>query len=321
VRFDVAIDEFIAEMQSQGRINSPATERDYRLVLYAHSDDVDNRDPRYTGREDVKKTLRRWLHPNSKRKNRSIIVSFYRWMVEEGMRPHNPAEQTPRPRSRPPVTRRLTREEVARLLGAVTTDREKRVIYLGVYAGLRNGELRGLRGRHFERGGFIWVSADIGKGGRERWVPVKDEVAFVVERIRADVGPDEYILPAQRWRNPPHNVEKTDYAKRPSSSQALGKLVRDVAARAGIKGRVYPHLLRHAFAEEVTRHAGLHEAQHLLGHSDSRTTEIYAGKPTLDELKAAIAGFTFGVLTRTDVLPSGKLLANPLEAPTGIEPV
>ena len=60
MRFDVAIDEYVADMRSQGRMNSDKTERDYRIVLYAHAEDVNNRDPRYTGREDVKRTLRRW---------------------------------------------------------------------------------------------------------------------------------------------------------------------------------------------------------------------------------------------------------------------
>ncbi len=45
MRFDVAIDEYVRDMWSQGRFTSEATERNYRLVLYAHAEDVDNRDP------------------------------------------------------------------------------------------------------------------------------------------------------------------------------------------------------------------------------------------------------------------------------------
>jgi integrase len=112
-----------------------------------------------------------------------------------------------------------------------------------------------------------------------------------------------------------------DYLTRPSSSQALNQLVKRVAARAGLHGRIYPHLLRHAFAEEITRHAGLRNAQHLIGHSDSRTTEIYLGSPTPDELRAAIQGFTFGAITERMFLSAQIVLANPGEAPTGIEPV
>jgi hypothetical protein len=53
--------------------------------------------------------------------------------------------------------------------------------------------------------------------------------------------------------------------------------------------------------------------QQLLGHSDLPMTEIYIGRATLDELQRAVAGFNFGLS-----LPS--VLANPVEAPTGIEP-
>ena len=45
----------------------------------------------------------------------------------------------------------------------------------------------------------------------------------------------------------------------------------------------------------MTRHGGLRNTQHMMGHADSRTTEIYLGKPTPDELTAAIKGFTEGL--------------------------
>jgi hypothetical protein len=118
MRFGDAIDEFIDDIRLQGRMNSDSTERSYRGTLYKHADDVDNRDPRKVGREDVKRTLARWKHPNTRATCRAALVSFYRWMVEEGMRAANPAEQTRRPRRRPATPYRLSREEVHRLLEA-----------------------------------------------------------------------------------------------------------------------------------------------------------------------------------------------------------
>ena len=58
--------------------------------------------------------------------------------------------------------------------------------------------------------------------------------------------------------------------------------------------------MRHAFGDHVTRHAGITNAQALLGHADVGTTQMYTGAPTLDELAAAIEGYRFGV-RRTDV--------------------
>jgi hypothetical protein len=77
VRFSVAIDLFIADWRSEGRINSERTERSYRGVLHPHADDVGNRPPNATGREDVKRTLARWPHPNTQSVRRAVLVAFY----------------------------------------------------------------------------------------------------------------------------------------------------------------------------------------------------------------------------------------------------
>ena len=63
-----------------------------------------------------------------------------------------------------------------------------------------------------------------------------------------------------------------------------------------IATHVHPHLLRHAFAEHVTRCAGLRTAQAVLGHATIQTTEGYLAKPSLDELARATATLTFGAL-------------------------
>ena len=93
-------------------------------------------------------------------------------MMDEGLRKDNPARQTCRPRRRPALKYRLAEGEVVAGLEAAHGTRERRVMFLGLCAGLRNAEPRGQQGRHFARPGLIWVSGDIGKGGRERWVPV-----------------------------------------------------------------------------------------------------------------------------------------------------
>jgi integrase/recombinase XerD len=321
VKFSRAIDLYIADMRAEGRINSPRSERSYRGALYHHCDDLDNRDPSYVGREDVKRTLRRWPHPNTQRKNRAVLVSFYDWAMEEGYRRDNPARQTRRPKARPPKVYRLTRAEAAALLAAAETVRERRIAHIGICAGARNRELRGLQGRHFQRAGWVWISADIAKGGRQRWVPVLPELEPIAREIRETVAHDEYVIPAQRWRDPGANSCRGDLSRRPSSSQALRTAVMELAARAGIHAHVHPHVMRHAFGDHVARYAGIKNAQALLGHADVGTTQVYTGAPTLDELAAAIQGIRFAVEGERTFYPLETHPASPLEAPTGIEPV
>lgn len=130
---------------------------------------------------------------------------------------------------------------MVRLLDVVRTTRERRAIYLGVCAGLRSAELRGLKGRHFERMDFVWVSADIAKGKRERWVPISAELSPVVREIRLTLESDDYVLPAQRWRDPGVNREKIDKRKHPMSPKALWELVKKVGERARIASPLHPH--------------------------------------------------------------------------------
>lgn len=314
MKFRKAIDLYIADMRSCSRINSDTTETAYRNCLEAHAIDVDNRDPRLTGREDVKSTLTRWPHPNTQRNRRSVLISFYDWMVEEGMRPHNPARQTRRPKKRDADVYRMTVEEVVAFINATRGEREERAVYLGCCAGLRNAEIRGLQGRHFTRDGYVWVSRDIAKGGRERFVPVIPDLERIVAGIRADIAVDEYILPAQRWRNPPRNTVREDLAKVQSSPQGLYYLVKRVAERARISGNIHPHSMRHAFADHIARHAGVQVAQLLLGHADLGTTQTYLGKPTLDALTDAVQGASYG-------LSPIQTPEKPVKATTGIEPV
>src|SRR4051794_21894784 len=174
MKFSAAIDQYIADRRSLGHIGSDRTERDYRIVLYAHAEDVENRDPAYTSKEDIKRTLRRWSHPNSRGKNHSILVSFYDWAVQEEIRPSNPARAVPRAKRRAPKRDRLARAETLAVLRAANGKLERRAVVLALCTGLRRAELLGLQGRDFSRDGLIEVRS--GKGGKHRTVPVPAEL-------------------------------------------------------------------------------------------------------------------------------------------------
>jgi integrase len=202
------------------------------------------------------------------------------------------------------------------MLLACQGELEQRAIYIGVCAGLRSTELRSLRGQHFQRPGFIWVSADIAKGGRERWVPVIADLQTVVNDVLTTVGDDEFVLPAQRWRDPGTNTERRSLSSRPMSAQALYYLVGRVAARAGIQAHVHPHLMRHAYGDHIAKHAGLLIAQAVLGHASVETTRsTYVGRVTLDELAAAVNDVSYTQIG----LPPAKEAQMPRKAPTRFE--
>ena len=207
----------------------------------------------------------------------------------------SPARQTRRPKRRQAKVYRLTLNETVRFLAAATSTRERRIAYLGVCAGLRREEIRLLQGKHLARDGWVWVSQDIAKGGRERWVPVIGDLEPIVVEILRHVGPEEYVIPAQRYADPPRNTLPRDRPGQPGDAKTIWRTVKRVANRAGPPEGVTPHTMRHAFADHTARSAGLRSAQMMLGHAALSTTEGYLGAPTLDELAEAVRGVRFAL--------------------------
>lgn len=289
MKFNQAIDDFILDRRGQGKINSDRTETAYRAALKALGEECSFKDPRDVSRGDVMRTLRRWKHPNTLFARRATLVSFFDWLMEDGKRKDNPARQTPAPRRRKPQRYRLTHEETVRLRAAVRTEREKWLIDLGLLAGLRLAELQGLKGHHFSRDGFVWVSSDIAKGNRERYVPIVPDLEQTVEEIYSRVPETDYVFPALRWADPGVNSARV-YMDKPADSKSLWRTVQRVGRRAGIPQDIATHTLRHAFADFIAKTAGVQVAGAMLGHADLKTTQQYLGELGLDELRAAVRG-------------------------------
>jgi integrase/recombinase XerD len=138
--------------------------------------------------------------------------------------------------------------------------------------GLRVTELVTLRRDQWHKG---WVIVT-GKGGKERLVPYGDQAGACVSQYmssRSDVHPAMFL--SQRGG--------------PMSRQNFWLRIRYHAKAAGIRGKVSPHTLRHAFATHLLIHgADLRSVQAMLGHADITTTEIYThvAKARLQRLHA-----------------------------------
>src|SRR5690606_15651565 len=128
--------------------------------------------------------------------------------------------------------------------------------------GLRVSELVSLKRSAVMRdGAFLTV---VGKGRKERIVPMNDRARDAVRHWLTVVEPGLYLFPARG---------EEGYLSR----QVFARDLKALAARAGIStARVAPHVLRHAFASHLLAGgADLRVVQMLLGHADISTTQIY----------------------------------------------
>jgi integrase len=144
------------------------------------------------------------------------------------------------------------------------------------------------------RPGWVWVSEDIAKGPRGRWVPVLPELADTFDGCAEQLGDQDFVLPLRRSNL--HGRDRVEWfdPSLPMAYESLYRAVGHIGRRAGIRANVTPHLMRHAFGDHVAKHAGLKVAQFVLGHESVSTTEGYTGAPSLDEVAHALAGFGYG---------------------------
>lgn len=297
MKMETAIDAFIADWKGYGRINSEHTERSYRSKLLLLGEDSGWAPVEDIIKADVKKTLRRWEHPNSKLQAHSCFIAFFDWTAEEDIRESNPARAIPRAKRSKPQINRMTREETEQLLSWAASDKatlaERWSIFLGVCAGLRCQELCRISKADVSRPGWVHVTRGMGKGNKERWVPVIGDLQPVIEEMLA-VGPDEGTLIRGRVSTGPVLNEDWTDSEKPISRMGMYRIVKRSGKKAGLYQEITPHTLRHAFGDFIAKYAGARIAQALLGHASIETTiGTYVDQVSLDEMQVAVTGATF----------------------------
>ena len=215
------------------------------------------------------------------------VRSFHRFCLTEGHLALDPSEDVTAPRVPQGIPKALTEAEVEALLGAVTGDgatalRDRAILETLYATGLRISELVGLDlGAIDLEEGFLRA---FGKGAKERIVPVGHTASAAIEAwLPARVRPS--------WPGPGADRADPDALfVNPRGGrltrQGCWKIVSAYGLRAGLGGRLSPHVLRHSCATHmVDRGADLRVVQELLGHASVSTTQIYT-KVTQSRLRA-----------------------------------
>ncbi|GHA82792.1 tyrosine recombinase XerC [Cognatilysobacter bugurensis] len=209
---------------------------------------------------------RRGLSPKSLQRRLSACRSFFAWLLKHGRIAANPAAQVRAPKAPRKLPQVLDADEATALV-EVPTDaplglRDRALLELFYSSGLRLSELCRLRWRDLDLAdGLVHV---LGKGRRERSVPVGSHARAALAQWRAETGAasDAPVFPGRGGG--------------PITPRAVQLRVAQLAQRQGLFKRVHPHLLRHSFASHVLESSGdLRGVQELLGHADIATTQIY----------------------------------------------
>jgi integrase/recombinase XerD len=212
------------------------------------------------------------LAPTSLRRRAASIRGFYRFAYGDGLIDRDVAAHIDLPRQPRLLPETLTVADVEALLDAAPDLRSRALLELLYASGLRVSEALGLDLEDLSLdGGYVRV---IGKGDKERLVPVGDVALDWLGRWLADARPEllaiHHVAPV---RGGPLFVG--DRGGRLARQQAFA-MVRSAARRAGLPDGVSPHTLRHSFATHLLEGgADLRVVQELLGHASISTTQLY----------------------------------------------
>jgi len=216
--------------------------------------------------------------------NRSVarqvttLRGFFAFCVEEGDLSGNPAELLLAPKIGSSLPKYLDSTSVDQLLDApgkilangktsATGLRDRAMLDLLYATGLRVTELTGLRVSDLDDAeGTVRV---IGKGNKQRLVPVGKDALRSIERYRMELRPrllkgrvSPYLFVTARGTS--------------MTRQGFWKLLKLHGQSAGVSRKLSPHVLRHTFATHLLEGgADLRSLQTMLGHADIGTTQIY----------------------------------------------
>ncbi|WP_094821486.1 site-specific tyrosine recombinase XerD [Bordetella genomosp. 4] len=203
----------------------------------------------------------------------AALRRFYAWALREHRAEKDPCLTLSAAKQPPRMPKTLSEAQVEALLAAPDLNTARglrdRAMLETLYAtGLRVSELVNVKVLEVSLNEGV-VRVVMGKGGKDRLVPLGAEAAHWIERYMQSARPE---LAGTRVSDA---LFLTGRAQ-PMSRQAFWQLIKKYAIIAGVQAPLSPHVLRHAFATHLLNHgADLRVVQMLLGHADISTTQIY----------------------------------------------
>lgn len=284
------VEDYLAYLEGVRRY-SPHTVRAYRVDLEALVawGDREGCDLLHVDHRDLRLFLnylqRSGYEPKTVNRHLSSMRSFYRWLVHEGELASDPADAL----SSPKLPRRLpavmSDSDMGRLLDTCDASdpvglRDLALLSCIYATGARVSEMSGLDVLDFDL--HSGQARLLGKGSKERIVPVYPEACQIVECYLSQSRP--HLVAAGSAPTPALWISTRG---RRMSADAIRVMLKRHLASAGLDLTLSPHAIRHTFATEVlSGGADLRSVQEMLGHVSLSTTQIYTHL-SVDRLKSA----------------------------------
>jgi integrase/recombinase XerD len=223
----------------------------------------------------VQQQRTRGQSPRSVARAVAAVRGFYRFLVLDRRLERSPAEDLQPPPAWPALPKFLSIEEVDTLLAQPDTStplglRDRALIELLYATGMRVSELVGVRAADIHLDEQYLTC--IGKGNKERLIPIGEQAAAWIEKYQASVRPG--LTRHAKGRATPQLFVNARGG--PLSRVGFWKILKGYGRQASLPRTLSPHVVRHSFATHLLeRGADLRAIQMMLGHADLSTTQIY----------------------------------------------
>jgi len=189
------------------------------------------------------------------------IISSIKFYYEVVLEMPNRFYSIERPIRKESLPKVISLEEVSLIINNTNNIKHKCIISLLYSAGLRRGELLSLKLRDIDSKRMV-INIHKGKGGKDRITILSESVLKNLRFYFKVWRPKTYLFEGMKGKQ--------------YSATSVSKIITDACMRANIKKKVSPHMLRHSFATHLLETGtDIRFIQTLLGHSSTKTTEIY----------------------------------------------
>jgi integrase/recombinase XerD len=205
------------------------------------------------------------------------VRGFYRFLVLDRQLAESPADDLHPPKAWPALPKFLSLEDVDQLIAQpdVTTPlglRDRAMLELLYATGMRVSEL--IKVRAVDLRLVEEYLTCVGKGSKERIIPIGEQATAWVRQYQREGRPQ--LVRQGKTRAPASPRLFLNVRGGPLSRVGFWKILKTYGKRAGIRGALSPHVIRHSFATHLLeRGADLRAIQMMLGHADLSTTQIY----------------------------------------------
>ncbi|WP_461633275.1 tyrosine-type recombinase/integrase [Labilibaculum euxinus] len=176
-----------------------------------------------------------------------------------------------RPKKEKSLPNVLSKNEIAAMVNSTNNIKHKSLIALIYSCGLRRCEAINMELKDIDSNRML-IKIIASKGKKDRYVQLAKSTLLLLREYYKKHTPCKWVFEGPN--------------SKPYSAKSISNVIKSAAQKAGVKKRVYPHILRHSFAtHHLEQGTDLRYIQEWLGHGSSKTTEIYTHVSNKDFIK------------------------------------